>query len=70
MSQFWYCVKHPDVEPEEGCRAKDRLGPYSSREEASQALARVEERNESWDNDPRWNDDLDDDEDTQPPGQV
>lgn len=62
MSQFWYCVKHHDVEPEEGCRAKDRLGPYASREEASQALAKVEERNERWDNDPRWNDDLDEDE--------
>ena len=36
---------------------RDRLGPYASAAEASQALQRVEERNESWDNDPDWNDD-------------
>ena len=36
----------------------DRLGPYKTREEAERALERVEERNEEYDNDPRWNDDL------------
>ena len=40
-------------------RAADRLGPYASREEAERALQRVEERNETFDNDPRWNDDAD-----------
>lgn len=60
MSEFWYCLKHHQVEGEEGCRNADRLGPYPSAEEASRALEKVQERNEAWDNDPRWNDDLED----------
>jgi hypothetical protein len=47
------------VEPEEGCKAADRLGPYPSQAEAARALEKVEERNEAWDNDPNWNDDRD-----------
>lgn len=58
MSQFWYCLKHHQVEGPHGCRPVDRLGPYPSEEEASRALEKVQERNEAWDNDPRWNDDL------------
>ncbi len=34
----------------------DRLGPYATAAEASRALEKVEERNEEWDNDPKWND--------------
>ncbi len=64
MAEFYYCLKHKRVEPEEGCRAKDRLGPYPSEAEASRALDKVEERNESWDNDPNWNDDLDEEDDS------
>lgn len=41
-------------------KAADRLGPYASREEAERALQKVEERNDAYDNDPRWNDDPDD----------
>ena len=55
--EFWFCLKHRTVEGRDGCRNADRLGPYASAAEASQALQRVEERNESWDNDPDWNDD-------------
>jgi hypothetical protein len=58
--QYFYCMEHHTVEPEEGCRAADRLGPYQTREEAEHALEKVQERNEAWDNDPRWNDDLED----------
>jgi hypothetical protein len=36
------------VEPEAGCPGKDRLGPYSSREEAEQALEIARRRNEEW----------------------
>jgi hypothetical protein len=57
MAEYWYCLKHHAVEGEDGCRNQDRLGPYSSAEEASRALDKVEERNEEWDNDPNWNDD-------------
>lgn len=56
--EFWFCLKHHAVEPREGCRNADRLGPYPTREEAARALDKVQERNESWDNDPDWNDDV------------
>jgi hypothetical protein len=48
--QSWYfCLKHHAVEPEDGCPAKDRLGPYPTREEAARALQTVRRRNEEWD---------------------
>ncbi len=56
-AQYYYCLDHQTVETEEGCRSADRLGPYPTQEEAQQALAKVQERNEQWDNDPKWNDD-------------
>jgi hypothetical protein len=50
QQQRWYfCVKHQTVEPEDGCAAKDRLGPYSTPEEAAHAMDKVRERNEQWD---------------------
>jgi hypothetical protein len=55
--EFWYCLNHHAVEPREGCRNADRLGPYPTAEAASHALEKVAERNEDWDNDPDWNDD-------------
>lgn len=57
---WWYCMKHHKVEPYEGCRAADRLGPYATREEATHALEKVEERNEEWEEDPRWKDEDED----------
>ena len=39
--EYWFCLKHHTVEPREGCRNQDRLGPYSSEAEASRALLRV-----------------------------
>lgn len=54
--QYWFCLKHQTVETADGCKAADRLGPYDSEAEASRALERVAERNESWDDDPRWKD--------------
>lgn len=54
---YFFCLKHHAVEGEDGCRAKDRLGPYETEAEAARALDKVEERNEAWDNDPNWNDD-------------
>ena len=59
---YFFCLKHPTVEGEDGCRAKDRLGPYDTEAEAARALEKVEERNESWDNDPKWNDDVPDED--------
>ena len=56
MSDYWYCLKHHQVEHENLCNYADRLGPYPSEAEASRALEKVKERNEEWDNDPKWND--------------
>ena len=46
--RYW-CLRHHAVEPFEGCRAEDRLGPYPTRDEAAHALQKVQERNEKWD---------------------
>lgn len=53
--QWFFCLKHHEVEGEDGCKARHRLGPYDTREAASRALDKVEERNEEWENDPDWN---------------
>lgn len=59
--EYWFCLTHKAVEGEDGCRNQDRLGPYASEAEAARALDKVEERNESWENDPNWNEDVYDD---------
>ena len=46
--QYFYCIKHHTVEGLVGCKAKDRLGPYHTREEAAHALEKVRERNQQW----------------------
>ena len=56
-NEYWFCLTHHTVEGRDGCKNADRLGPYASSAEASRALEKVEERNEEWDNDPKWNDD-------------
>ena len=57
----WYFnVRTAQVEGRSGAKSADRLGPYSTREEAEEALARVQQRNEVWDDqdqDPRDRDD-------------
>lgn len=56
--RYWYCVKHKAVESgEDMCAPIDRLGPFDTPEEASHALEKAEQRNQEWDNDPKWNDD-------------
>jgi hypothetical protein len=47
--RWWFCLKHNTVEPDAGCRAKERLGPYPTREEAARALETAKRRNEEWD---------------------
>ncbi len=57
---YWYCLTHNKVEDEDdGCADRQRLGPYTTREEAQAALAKVQERNDEWDDDPAWNEDPD-----------
>ena len=54
--QFWFNTRTGQVETDESKgQGKDLLGPYASREEASQALSRARERTEAWDEeDRRW----------------
>lgn len=47
--RWWYCLKHKAVEPEAGCKAQDRLGPFPTKEAAADALANARRRNEAWD---------------------
>lgn len=54
--QWYYCVEHRTVEPRLGCRITNRLGPYPTREAARRALEIVERRNETWEEDPAWED--------------
>ena len=48
-NEFYFCLKHHRVEGWDGCKAKDRLGPYPDAETASRALEIVKERNEAAD---------------------
>lgn len=61
-NKFYWCMKHHTVEPYQGCSNDNRLGPYDTREQAAGALEHVAERNEDWDNDPRFNDPDDEDD--------
>lgn len=55
---YWYCLNHHRVEPQDGCAYRDRLGPYETEDEAARALEIAAERTRAWDEDPRWNDDV------------
>jgi len=56
--EWWYDLKTKSVvQDSRAGKVADRLGPYPSREEAERALDKVAERNEAFDNDPRWKDD-------------
>jgi hypothetical protein len=56
--EWWYDLRTKSaVQDTKAGKITDRLGPYASREEAEQALDKVAERNDAFDNDPRWNDD-------------
>jgi len=48
-TEWYWCLKHHAVEPYEGCRAEERLGPYATRDEAEGALDLVQRRNQDWD---------------------
>lgn len=55
---FWYCVRHRRVEPYQGCKNADRIGPFQTETEAAHALETIAEREELYETeDSRWNDD-------------
>lgn len=47
--EWYYCLIHHAVEPYDGCKSEDRLGPYATYADAANALEKVKERNEQWD---------------------
>lgn len=55
MSKWYFCLDHHRVEPQNGCKPSQRLGPYPSEAEAARALEKVQERNVAWDSEPGWN---------------
>ncbi|MEU8040640.1 hypothetical protein [Streptosporangium sp. NPDC049078] len=59
--QWWFCLRHMAVEPDEGCPNKDRMGPYPTREAAGAALKTAADRNDEWkEGDRAWDGDGDD----------
>lgn len=55
--EWYYCLRHRRVEPWNGCRNSDRLGPYPTEQEAEHALEKVSRRNDKWDEeDDLWDD--------------
>lgn len=54
-NEWYYCLKHNEVEGYDGCRSADRLGPYPDRETASRALEIARERTEAEDRRDREN---------------
>lgn len=45
MAQYWYNVQTHEVEKDAQSGWQSLIGPYDSREQAEQALAKVQERN-------------------------
>jgi hypothetical protein len=53
--RWWFCLNHKAVEPDDGCKNADRLGPFGTRDEAARALETAAERTEAWDEeDKEW----------------
>lgn len=49
-AEGWYwCLRHARVEPRDGCRGADRLGPFTTPEAAQSWRSTFAERNERWD---------------------
>lgn len=60
--EWYYCLDHHTVEPYEACRSASRLGPYATPADAAGAIDRAAQRNEDWENDPRYRTDEEDEE--------
>ena len=55
---WWYDLNTKSaVQDAKAGKARDRLGPYGTREEAENALQKVDERNEIADQENRWDED-------------
>jgi hypothetical protein len=51
QGEWYYCFKHQKVERRDECNEMDRMGPYTSEEDARNWRAIVAERNREWDED-------------------
>lgn len=49
MSEYWYNIRTGQVEEGAQSSWKHLLGPYDTHAEAAQAMNRVQENNERWD---------------------
>jgi hypothetical protein len=58
--EWYYCIEHKTVEPKFGCRITTRIGPFPTRTEAANAVEKVKERNDDWEEDDRVFNDGDD----------
>ncbi|MET0741368.1 MAG: hypothetical protein ABWZ26_07440 [Candidatus Nanopelagicales bacterium] len=56
-TEYYWCLTDGKVVEAGGCRHADRLGPYSTVQEAQEALSKAAKRNEEWEGDERWKDD-------------
>lgn len=54
--EWFFNVEEGKVEEGPQSPGKNRMGPYTSREEAEHALETARERTSEWENDPRWHD--------------
>ena len=57
VAQWWYCLVHQKVEPENGCPNSGTTRPFDTADEASHALEVAAKRNEEWeagDNEVGW----------------
>lgn len=60
---WYYNLDTRQVEPYEADKEANRLGPYKTQDEAAHAMERFHQRQEEWDNDPRFNDPVEEDAD-------
>lgn len=52
---YWWCLKHGEVEGDDGCAHAERLGPYQTADEAAHAIDRAHQRSDQWDQqDKEW----------------
>ncbi|MGJ9425999.1 SPOR domain-containing protein [Nesterenkonia halotolerans] len=58
-TEYWFNVRTGAIEEGAQSSWKHLLGPYASRDEAAEALKRVEANNEAWDEETseHWDDD-------------
>lgn len=47
--EWYWCLTHDRVEPRDGCKAADRLGPYPTEDAAANWRQTLDARNEQWD---------------------